>query len=139
MKLEEIRGWIRTSADISFSRSAGPGGQNVNKVNTKATVRISLSGDAPFADEELRRLRNKLGTRINKDGDLVVQMDRFRSQLRNREGALAVAEELILSALHRARKRYATTPRPSAKDARLREKRRRSDTKQHRGRVSDNE
>jgi ribosome-associated protein len=79
---------IRASARFTFARSGGPGGQNVNKVSSKAILRLPLgrfAGLAGLTDAELVRIREKLGRRLNERGDLVLTVQDTRDQAKNRE------------------------------------------------------
>jgi ribosome-associated protein len=116
-----------------FVQSGGPGGQNVNKVATKADVRLDLDGAAAVLGEELvERIRRKLATRLDGDGNLQVQSSEHRTQARNLEGALARMENLLKEALAVPRKRRPTRPSRAARKRRLDTKRRRGDIKRMR-------
>jgi ribosome-associated protein len=124
--------WIRSSGSVSFSRSGGPGGQSVNKSNTKVTLRLPIA-DIPGLDEaQLARVEERLAGRINAEGELVVQSDEARGQLENRRRAELRAVSLIAGAAAHRRRRKSTRPGRGAKERRLKEKRRRSGIKQNR-------
>ena len=97
MNREEIENWIRNTAKLTFSRSGGPGGQNVNKVNTKVTAVVKLAG-SPLNDDEIASVRAKLNNRINEAGEIVVHATRGRTQLENRKRAADRLLHLIASA-----------------------------------------
>lgn len=121
--------WIRTAGTVSFSRSGGPGGQSVNKSNTKVTLKLPVR-DIPGLDEEQRKTAaERLAGRINADGELVVQADEARGQLENRRRAELRAVTLIAGAASPRRRRKPTRPGRGAKERRLKEKRRRGEIK----------
>jgi ribosome-associated protein len=111
---------------LSFSRSGGPGGQNVNKVATKVELRWAPAASAALTEPERERLLRRLGGRVTGDGDLLVTSSRTRDQARNREDARRKLASLILGALARPKLRKRTTPTPSAIQERLRQKKQRA-------------
>jgi len=118
--------------EIAFVRASGPGGQNVNKVATSAqlrfdTCRIALPSDASAL---LARLA---GQRMTKDGVIVIQAQRFRTQERNRTDAIERLLELLREAMVKPRPRRPTRPTLASKQRRLEGKKRRSDVKARRG------
>jgi ribosome-associated protein len=113
-----------------FSRSAGPGGQNVNKLNTRVTLLFNLTGCRGLTDEQKKRLLTRLSGRISKDGFLTVVSQRHRTQNANRLAAQQRLSELLEAALKDRPVRKQTTIPHAARQKRLRRKRRRSELKQ---------
>ncbi|GAB5538006.1 MAG: alternative ribosome rescue aminoacyl-tRNA hydrolase ArfB [Salibacteraceae bacterium] len=126
-----------TSDDISSivfyrtSRSSGPGGQSVNKAETRVEALLPLA-ELPLQKEYIDRIIAKLGTRVNANQHLIVASSETRSQKKNKEVALKRMLELINEALYVAPKRKKTSPSRSAIKKRLDEKSRKSDIKQGR-------
>ncbi|MDR0449746.1 MAG: aminoacyl-tRNA hydrolase [Treponema sp.] len=117
---------IRAAAKAGFSRSGGPGGQNVNKLNTKVTLRINLADLSGLGEGEAARLRESLGSRLSSGGELVISASEERSRLINLERAYARMEALIAAAARLPKHRRPTGPTKAGREARLKSKRLRS-------------
>ena len=116
----------------TFSRAAGPGGQNVNKVASKVELRWSPVASRALGAADRAWLLERLADRITSSGDLVVRASRTRDQARNRAEARERLVELVRAALVRPRKRVATRPGRGAIERRLAGKKRRAKLKQTR-------
>ena len=117
---------------FTFSRSGGPGGQNVNKVNSKATLHWNATTSAALPDDVRARLLTLYASRITNDGDLVITSQESRDQPKNIAICLDKLKAMILAALHVPKKRRATKPTKGSKVRRLNEKKQRSQTKANR-------
>jgi ribosome-associated protein len=120
-----------------FVRASGPGGQNVNKVSSAVQLRFDAANAAALPAAVFHRLRTLAGSRMTKDGVIVIDARQFRSQERNRQDALDRLTALVRQAAERPKRRVKTKPSRAAKQRRLDGKQRRADTKRTRGAVRD--
>lgn len=117
---------------FQFSRSSGPGGQKVNKTESKAELYWSVHDTQVFKDEAVTRIEHKLSNRINKEGELVIHSDQFRSRERNKEACLQLFFDILAQALHVPKKRKKTKPSRSSVEKRIKEKKQHADKKKTR-------
>jgi ribosome-associated protein len=122
----------KTEISLSFVRSAGPGGQNVNKVNSKAVLRWNVAASASLPEDVKSRFFQRFSHRINQSGELVMASDRYRNQLSNVSDCYEKLRHLIEAVLVAPRKRVKTRPSRSSVERRLQEKRTSSQKKQRR-------
>ncbi len=122
---------------FTFSRSSGPGGQNVNKVSTRATLRFDVNGSRSLTEEQKAMVRRKLASRISRNGVLMVSADSHRTQKANRYAALKRFSELIAWALKKRIPRKRTRVSRAARERRLRKKKHRSMIKKARSKRFD--
>ena len=119
----------------SFIRASGPGGQNVNKVSSAVQLRFDVRGSPSLPDEVAVRLMRLAGSRMTRDGVLVITAERFRTQDRNRSDARERLQALVAAAEVRPIKRRPTKPSTGSKERRLAGKAVRSGVKQGRNKV----
>lgn len=121
----------------SFSRSSGPGGQNVNKVASKVELRWNLVASGALSERDRAWLVHRLGSSLTASGELVVRASRTRDQARNRAEARERLAEQVRDALVRPRRRVATRPSRGSIERRITGKKRRGDVKRARRPVDD--
>lgn len=118
----------------SFVRSAGPGGQNVNKVASKVELRWNLVASRAVSERDRAWLMGRLESRLTTDGELVIRSSRTRDQVRNRADARLQLAEIVRAALRRPRRRVATRPSRGSVERRLAGKKRQGQRKRARTR-----
>jgi len=114
------------------SRSDGPGGQNVNKVNSKITVKFDVIHSSILKDEEKEVIARRLASRLTKEGVLVLTAQESRSQLKNKEAVILKLEALLASALEKRKPRKATKPTKGSVQERIQIKKKLSEKKRWR-------
>lgn len=133
-EMEEGQKFLVPETEISekFSRSGGRGGQNVNKLSTKAEVRWNIDESRAFSADQKEKIKEVLKNRINKEGELVIVSQEERTQLRNRQRAIERLNNLVAAALAPEKERIPTKPTIASKEKRLEEKKRISEKKKWR-------
>lgn len=126
--------WVIPASELRFSyaRSSGPGGQNVNKLNTKAVLRWNPASGDVLPHAVLQRLTERYANRINNDNELIISSERHREQARNARDCLEKLRAMILSVASPPRVRRKKRVPRGAIEARLKSKRKRSERKQTR-------
>jgi ribosome-associated protein len=117
---------------FKFSRGGGPGGQNVNKVNTRVTAFFDAANSRGFSDAQKKRILKGLASRADKDGVIRVVSQRHRTQKANRDAAVERLEELLIGVLKKKKVRRKTRVPEAAKRERLEKKKRRGFLKRQR-------
>ena len=123
--------------EISFIRSSGPGGQNVNKVSTAAQLRFALEASPSLPAPVKTRAARLAGSRLTQAGEIVITADRFRTQGLNRDDAIDRLVDLLRAAAIPPKPRRATRPTLASKTRRLASKAGRGDIKRLRGKPAD--
>lgn len=123
---------VTSELDFTASKSGGPGGQNVNKVNSKVTLRFDVQKSELLTEEEKEKISEKLANRISTDGVLIITAQSKRTQLQNKEAAIEKFNHLIGKAFARKKIRRATKPTKSSVKKRLDDKKKHSEKKKMR-------
>ncbi len=127
---ESIKEKLLTETSFNTSRSGGPGGQNVNKVNTRVELRFSVTESQVLTPWQKQRVLAKLKNRITSGGELLISAQSERSQWKNRQTASQKFFELLEKALTPAKKRVKTKPTASSRFKRLEKKKQHAQKKQ---------
>jgi ribosome-associated protein len=122
---------------FTASRSSGPGGQNVNKVNSKVTLKFDVANSRVLTDEEKQLLSRKLASRMTTDGVLLLSSQDKRSQVQNKEAVITKLDHLLVKAFEKKKTRKATRPSKGAVQERIKQKKQHSDKKKWRQRPTD--
>lgn len=117
---------------FTYSRSRGPGGQNVNKVNTKATLFFDFEDTTVLSEQVKQRIRVQHANRINNDGKLIITNQETREQARNRQMCLEKLVEIVAGCIAPPKKRKPTRPTNASKRRRLDNKKKNSQRKKDR-------
>lgn len=125
-------------AELTYraTRSGGPGGQHVNTSSTRVELAWNVGSSPSLTESQRARLLEKLANRINAEGELLLVDGGSRSQFQNKEGVTERFVEIVREALHVPKARRKTRPPRAAKEERLQDKKRRSETKKMRGPVT---
>jgi ribosome-associated protein len=132
LEIRRLQPWL----EARFARSSGPGGQNVNKLNTRVTLLFDFQAADILTTTQKQRVRQRLSTRLSRDGRLRVVSQQTRTQAANRAAAERRLLELLREALKVRKRRRPTRPTAAARERRLTEKRRRGALKRLRGRAA---
>ena len=122
---------------FKFTRSGGPGGQNVNKVNTKVSLSFDVERSGSLDENQKKLIMNKLANRISASGILLVVASEHRTQQANKVAAIERLENLLSQSLRQTKKRHKTKPTRSSKEKRLKTKLQRSILKKQRKSIRD--
>jgi ribosome-associated protein len=128
---------IETELKFTTSRSGGPGGQSVNKVNSKVTLRWDVGNSTAIDDEQRTKIMTTLAKVINNDGEVVITAQTNRSQLQNKQEVIAKLDTLLTRAFTVRKVRKATKPTKSSKLKRLDNKKKQSIKKNLRRGIDD--
>lgn len=131
MKLPDL------SSEFTFrtSRSSGPGGQHVNKVDSRVELRFNIANSLQLRDKQKETLQQKLAHKLTIDGDLIVVSQKERSQLRNKEITIEKLYSMLEKALRPVKKRKATRPTKASIEKRITSKKQMAEKKKRRGKI----
>jgi len=118
--------------EITASRAGGPGGQHVNKSDTRITVRWNIKTTTALDEPQRARVLGNLASRLTTEGDLIIHNSSSRSQQQNKKNAIAILAKTVAKALHIPKKRKKTKVSKAKKEGRIREKKQRGEVKKMR-------
>ena len=131
IEIRSLLPWV----EVRYSRSPGPGGQNVNKVSTRVTLLFDVASCTKLTASQKARIRQRLKTRLSREGRIRVVCHRERSQARNRAAAQRRLSELLCDAIRKPKPRRRTRPTAASRERRLATKRRCAELKRQRSAV----
>lgn len=122
----------RSELNFQFSRSGGPGGQNVNKLNTRVQMRWNVETTEALRDDVRERLKSRARRRINADGELIITSQRYRDQSRNIDDCIEKLRALVHESAQKPTPRKPTRPTAGSERRRIEAKKQRSQRKKSR-------
>jgi ribosome-associated protein len=132
MTVSSFSSRLEKEINFSVSRSSGPGGQNVNKVNSKVTLKFDVRNSLLLTEEEKEILLRKLTTKLTASGILILTSQDSRSQLENRDGVLQKFNQVLSKAFEKRKARKATKPSKSSVQKRVNKKKQHAEKKKWR-------